>query len=200
MKVTNLGYAIAGKTILNNLCVELRSGQLLFITGPNGAGKSTLLKVLLGQFPRKSGDIRFFVPMDRIGYIPQLANTETHLPLTLRDVLKISVDGLLNLDAIFKLALIENRDLDLRWNTASGGERKRVLLTRALIKDPALLILDEPLNHLDSDSRTRTISALRDFLQSPNGLPKALILVSHDGFSSSELSLFDSRAITIGGG
>ena len=97
--------------------------------------------------------------------------------MTIKDALSLTARGRSDINKAMSFGLLEERHLGLHWNTASGGEQKRVLLTRSLLKDPDVLMLDEPLNHLDALSRDKICDALNAFVSRPN---KAIIMVSHD--------------------
>ncbi len=175
----NLTYgAPNGKILARDIRLKMNEGELLFITGSNGAGKSTLLRVLVGHARAAAGSFAWSIPREAIAYLPQLQSMAFHLPLTLWDVLQISYKGRLQEDAVLRWGLLEKSQLRLAWNTASGGEKKRTLLTRALLHDPKVLILDEPLNHLDRKSRERVSRLLDEFM----GLDgkRSIVLVSHD--------------------
>lgn len=150
---------------------ELSEGEVLYLTGENGAGKSTLLKTLLKLHSLYSGKIEISCPQERIQYLPQLGNLNFHIPCTLQDMLP---------DVNEPLALLKNIDLSKKWNTASGGERQKVLLAAALLKNPVLLVLDEPFNHVDKDSSVELESSLQEYLQSHP--QSSLMIVSHRAF------------------
>lgn len=175
----NLTYGTPhGKILARDVQLKMQAGELLFITGANGAGKSTLLRVLVGQMPAVSGAFRWDVSRKEIAYLPQLQQAAFHIPMTLWDVLRISHKGSLKEGAVLRWGLLEKEQLRLAWNTASGGEKKRTLLTRALLHNPRVLILDEPLNHLDRKSREQVSQVLDDFM-SMDG-KRSIVLVSHD--------------------
>lgn len=195
---TELAYATpSGVPLASGLTFELHPGQLLLITGPNGSGKSTLLKVLLRQFPLKRGLVRCTVPASRIALIPQLQNLEFHLPMTLRDVLEVSLPGKLDMDAISRIGLLTEKQLAVSWNTASGGERQRAMLTRALLQKPSLLFLDEPLNHLDQQSQKSLLDTLHRFVSVAGGEPHGIVLVSHAGVTEGRTERFDTVHIDL---
>lgn len=194
---TQLTYGTpTGKALASELTFQLHAGQILIITGPNGSGKSTLLKVLMGQVRPFRGRCEVTVSRKKIGFLPQLQNTEFHLPLTLLDVLEISAGNKIEPREIIEIGLLDRAHLQLAWNTASGGERKRTLLTRLLLQKPSLLLLDEPMNHLDTESRKRVQRALSEYLSIAGPIAqagarnseRAIALVSHDKALASGLS------------
>lgn len=178
----NIAYRTpAGRALFENLNFELKPGHLLLITGPNGSGKSTLLRILLGRLAPARGSVTCAVSPTRVAYIPQLQNMEFHLPVTLEDVIRISADKDTSTEQLESLGLLSEEQLKLTWNTASGGERQRTLLTCALLREPKLLYLDEPLNHLDRASQKGMIRTIVDFLTSRPDT--AVVLVSHLGLA-----------------
>lgn len=176
----HLGYVTpAGKRLFHALDFNLELGKMLLITGPNGSGKSTLLRILLRQERATEGNVRCPVPLQQIGYIPQLQNMEFHLPLSLQEVIEISHSAAVQPEEILEIGLLRKDQLLLTWNTASGGERQRTLLTCALLHHPRLLFLDEPLNHLDSESQRSMIAAIGEFMGGKHRGTTSVVLVSH---------------------
>lgn len=187
------------KPLVRNLSFELYPSQLLWISGPNGAGKSTLIRVILNQGWIESGILERHVDQKQIGYLPQLQNRQFHLPVTLRDIVVTAVAGPLSSDEIVQFGLLRPEQLHLGWNTASGGERKRALLTRLLVQDPTLLILDEPFGHLDAESYTLVIQAIKRFLTDSSGRSKSVLIVEH-GALPETLGQFEIVKVAIGYG
>lgn len=187
------------KPLVRNLSFELYPSQLLWISGPNGAGKSTLIRVILNQGWIENGTMEKNIDGKNIGYLPQLQNRQFHLPVTLRDMIATAVRGPLSSDAIVQLGLLRPEQLYLGWNTASGGERKRALLTRLLLQDPTLLILDEPFGHLDAESYTLVIRAIERFLTASSGRSKSVLIVEH-GAIPEALGRFEVVKVAIGYG
>jgi ABC-type Mn2+/Zn2+ transport system ATPase subunit len=150
---------------------DLDEGEVLYLTGENGAGKSTLLKTLLGLHKSRAGKFEIFCKREQIQYLPQLGNLNFHIPCTLQDMLPETTQP---------ISLLKNLDLTKKWNTASGGERQKVLLAAALLKNPVLLVLDEPFNHVDKDSSLELETSLQEYLISHP--QSSLMIVSHRAF------------------
>jgi len=154
----------------------LRRGEIVTLIGPNGAGKSTLVRVALGLLAPGGGSVRRR-PGIRIGYVPQQVHVEETLPLTVGRFLHLAgtVAG-----ADVEAALGEvgaAHVLDVAFQRISGGERRRVLLARALLRKPDLLVLDEPTAGVDVTGQAdiyRLIGAIRR----RHGC--GVLLVSHD--------------------
>lgn len=174
-----------GRELASGVSFALPPGKCVVISGPNGSGKSTLLKSLLGLAPVKVGCVRYSIDMSEVGYLPQFGNMRFHLPLTLGDLLDHSPfvsQGSVSqgTDQAIQEGLISPDLLRRSWNTASGGERQRTLITRALLRKPRVLALDEPLNHLDPDSRRICLRLLSDFLKGANGVANSIVMISHE--------------------
>lgn len=167
----------SGRVLFQKLNFSLEAGQILWVQGANGSGKTTLVRLLVGTQVADSGDIDCRVEPEEIGFVPQLQNVDFHLPLTFLDILDVEVGSRAAAEQADCLGLLDKRHLSLFWNTASGGERQRLLLTVALMKQPRLLILDEPFNHLDEMSQRRISQSLVDYLR--KDFPKAMVVVSH---------------------
>ncbi len=174
LRVEKLDYGPPNHPPLQrNLSFSLSPGELLHITGPNGVGKSFLLSTLLGIYPKQAGSIH--LGFSRSRYLPQMQNKAAHLPYSLGDILSFESHSL---DAFENLTLLSSSQLLLGWNKASGGERQRTLLTRFFLQPGDLLVLDEPFNHLDLNSKERVQELLREtYAQRPS---TATLLISHD--------------------
>jgi ATP-binding cassette subfamily F protein uup len=177
-ELKGVSKAFGERTLLKNFSTRIMRGDRLAIVGPNGAGKSTLVKLLLGQQPADSGEIKLGTNLE-VAYLDQgrdaLKGEET-----LWDVLANSGSDSIMVQGTPKHVAAYAKDFLFRENqlrqpvkSLSGGERNRLQLARALAKATNMLVLDEPTNDLDMD----TLDLLEDMLADYDG---TLILVSHD--------------------
>jgi zinc transport system ATP-binding protein len=175
LTANSLRYARQGKTILQDVSLALAPGEILTLIGPNGAGKTTLTRLLLGLIKPDSGKIERSTEL-RIGYMPQKFVIDPHLPLTVQRFLQLARIQRLNIDEV--AAELEIADLLQRpVNMVSGGELQRVLLARALLAKPNLLVLDEPVQGVDVAGQTRLYQLIVDLR---DRLGCGVIMVSHD--------------------
>ncbi|MDI7775396.1 ATP-binding cassette domain-containing protein [Asticcacaulis sp. EMRT-3] len=177
-ELKNVSKAFGDKVLLKDFSTRILRGDRLAIVGPNGAGKSTLVKLLIGEAPADTGQIKLGTNLD-VAYLDQ-GRDALRGEETLWDVLANSgSDSIMvrgqprHVAAYAKDFLFREKQLRQPVKTLSGGERNRLQLARALAKATNLLVLDEPTNDLDMD----TLDLLEDMLADYDG---TLILVSHD--------------------
>ncbi|TGD67770.1 metal ABC transporter ATP-binding protein [Tabrizicola sp. WMC-M-20] len=165
-----------GAEVLHDVSVAVQPGEIVTIVGPNGSGKSTLLRALLGILPVARGRVSR-APGLRIGYVPQRLALDRSLPMTVRRFLSLPVrvsDGA----AGAALARVGVPDVGaLQMASLSGGQLQRVLLARALLADPQLLVLDEPTQGLDQPGEAGFYQLIAD-VRGSTGV--AVLMVSHD--------------------
>ncbi len=164
------------REILSHVDLQVRSGEVVTIIGPNGAGKTTLLRVALGLLKPTSGQI-WVRPGLRIGYLPQRFQVDPVLPLSVRRYLRLS--GAADEQAMV-VALTEvgaETLLDTAMQALSGGETQRVLLARTLMRNPELLVLDEPAQGVDLHGQVELFSLLEKVRQERGC---SVLMVSHD--------------------
>lgn len=145
------------RTILQDVNLTIYHGDFVAITGPNGGGKTTLLRIILGLLKPTRGSVKFMPQRPAIGYLPQKNMIDSKFPLTVREVIASGLLGIRDVSAqeIDKrvdetLERIEMSELSQHSiGRLSGGQLQRVLLGRAIISNPKLLILDEPLSYVD---------------------------------------------------
>ncbi len=137
-----------GRTVLDHVSLEVRRREVVSLIGPNGAGKTTAVRALLGLIRPDAGTVRH-EPGLVVGYVPQRIAPDTLLPISVRRFLAMAgrstaADAAATLDEVGMAAVI-----DRQLSALSGGEYRRVLLARALLRDPDLLVLDEPVQQVD---------------------------------------------------
>ena len=148
IKATNINVSRQGEKILDDVSVSLGHHDFLTIIGPNGAGKSMLLKCLMGFYSPDAGTVKRATGL-RVGYVPQSFAPEHTMPISVKRFLGLrrSLDKK-QLDKVTEETSVTPL-LEKPLFTLSGGERQRVLLTRSLLNNPHLLVLDEPAQNLD---------------------------------------------------
>ncbi len=175
LSLHNVSLKHQQQNLLSNISLNLTAKQIMTIIGPNGAGKSTLIKVALGLSKADSGEV-YRRPGLRIGYMPQQLILNPLMPLSVSRFLAMARSNRQQIDAaLARTGISHLRERPL--HDISGGETQRVLLSRALLSSPNLLVLDEPAQGVDISGQTELyelISALRDELGC------AVLMVSHD--------------------
>ena len=155
-----------GRSILENISLDVRRGDFIAITGPNGGGKTTLLRIMLRLLKPGKGKVSYATANEgqlRIGYLPQKNMIDANFPISVKEVI---ASGLLGIRGISKdesrqrvsstieLVGMENH-ADRPIGMLSGGQLQRALLGRAIISQPEVLILDEPLSYIDKQFEAR---------------------------------------------
>ena len=185
--------SIGGRKILSDVSLTIEDGEFIGMLGPNGAGKTTLMRALLGLVPISAGTVRVLGgPVHRgnraVGYMPQIGSPLGGFRLTGRDFVVSAADGQRwglpwpakadYRDADRALELVGATDLARRpLAETSGGERQRLLLAQALLGNPRLLLLDEPLISLDPSRQHAVIDLVRR-LQKDMGI--AVLFSAHE--------------------
>ena len=183
---------LGGNVILRDVDLTVADGEVVALLGANGSGKSTLVRALVGAVPIESGRIELLgaplgraVPWDRIGYVPQRVSAATGVPATAGEVV---ASGLLHgrrlrppphsretvRGALDLVGLTHHLDRPVR--ELSGGQQQRVLIARALVRDPALLVLDEPVAGVDLPSQ----QAFADTLRALTARGRTVLVVLHE--------------------
>jgi zinc transport system ATP-binding protein len=166
----------AGRVILSDIDLDIHAGEILTLIGPNGAGKTTLVRALLGLERPDAGSVTRR-PGLKIGYVPQRFEIDRALPMTVERFLALGdgnrKDRITAVLAEVGAARVANQQL----GELSGGELQRVVLARALLNDPDLLVLDEPVRGVDYVGEA-DLYALIGRLRDTRGL--GVLLISHD--------------------
>ncbi len=176
VEVKGVTVRYAGRAVLENVDMRIAAGEIVTLIGLNGAGKSTLVKVILGLKKPDSGSVNL-CPGLRIGYSPQHLQRDATLPMTVRRFLALGadVDHHRLVDVLEEVGAEDV--LDSQMATISGGELHRIILARALLREPDLLVLDEPLAGVDVTGQAdlyRLIAEIRGRHRC------GVLLVSHD--------------------
>lgn len=163
------------RLLLDRIDLDLHEGEIVTVIGPNGAGKTTLLKTLLGLVPADTGAVTRASGL-RIGYMPQKLALNPLLPMTVRRFLRqTGADNRAITDALLQTGVANLAQRSL--HRLSGGELQRVLLARALLRQPQLLVLDEPAQGVDVCGQADLYRLIADLR---NRLHCGVLLVSHD--------------------
>lgn len=192
IKMTDIGVTVGNQQILYDVNLHIHCGELAAIVGKNGAGKSTLIRAILGDIPhtgvieykdRQNGNFQNL----KIGYVPQSLNVDKKTPVSVFDMLatfqtKAPVFLMKRRQTVEKiretLRIFKAEDLiDKQVCNLSGGELQRVLLSLAVMDEPNLLLLDEPVSGIDQNGMDLFYETL-DTLK--NHYDLAVILISHD--------------------
>lgn len=178
LSLKEVGFAVGQQRLVSDITIDIAVHETLSLIGPNGAGKSTLVKLILGLIKPSTGQIIVHQPL-QLGYVPQRFVILPILPLRVTDLLAQAKSHRLTTEQrqfiLDNLSL--NHLLSRQMLHLSGGETQRVLLARALLDKPNLLILDEPMQGLDPDTELwlyQFIDELPEFLRC------AMLVVSHD--------------------
>lgn len=195
LSATGLALEVDRRWLLREVDFELKPGEMLGLIGPNGAGKTTLLRLLTGLISPTSGQIRLSgaplastparVRARTIAYLPQ--NTVAHWPVTVERILELGriphleswtrpgpADERVIESVMRRTDIVPLRDRPI--NTLSGGERARVLLARALVTEPAVLLADEPVAALDPSHQMDVMALIREHCASG----RSAVVVLHD--------------------
>jgi len=172
----SIGKTFGSRAILRDIDLEVRRRQVVTLIGPNGAGKTTLVRILLGLLRADGGSVRRREGL-RLGYVPQKIAIEPTLPLTVHRFLRFATPkaGDLIAETLESLNIADLREQQM--TAVSGGELQRVLLARALLRDPHLLVLDEPAQGVDLTGQAelyKLIGGIR------TGRGCGVLMISHD--------------------
>lgn len=189
ISLQNVGHSFGEKTVLQNVNLQVCEHDFVAITGPNGGGKTTMLRIVLGLINPQQGSVQFFqagAPVSKLkfGYLPQKNLIDSDFPITVKEVIASGMKrGLLRRYSseqenrlqhaieLMRLEEVANRPI----GKLSGGQLQRALLGRAIISDPAVLVLDEPLSYIDKGFEQHLYAIMEQLAQRCT-----IILVSHE--------------------
>ena len=193
IETQHVDLALGGRPIFHDMNLSIEEGEFIAILGPNGAGKSTFLKLLLGLYKPTAGTVTLLGKSPRrgnneIGYAPQQRTLEVSLALRARDVVGFGLDGNqwgITLPNKKRDRQIEQvlREVDMLSfadtpvGKLSGGEQQRLLIAQAILTNPKILLLDEPLSNLDITHAQAIVSLVAKIAKSRL---ITVLLVTHD--------------------
>ena len=189
----NLSVMYPGRIVWESASFEISRGEFVAVIGPNGAGKTTMFRMLLGLQRRVSGDLTVFGSSPRrgnpkIGYVPQRHTIDSQTNIQCIELIKLAFSGgRLGFSVFSKdedkaaygaLEAVGAKELAHKsLAQLSGGELQRVFLAEALVSDPEMLLLDEPLSNLDIRRTRELVEVIGDVVKSRNA---TVFLVAHD--------------------
>jgi len=182
----SLGYDSA--PVLQGVSFAIYPGGLIGLAGPNGSGKTTLFRAILGLLPILGGSLSRHCPLSNFGYVPQSAALDPQFPLSVAEIVEMGAYGRVKpyqpLPAQEKKRVEEVLDqvgmphlIAQSFFACSGGQKQRILIARALMVNPQIMILDEPLSGVDEESRRSITDVLIKLTRDKN---IAVFFSSHD--------------------
>lgn len=194
IQVENLQFAYQITPILTDVNFSISSGEFIGIIGPNGGGKTTLLKLILGFLKPSQGSIKIFdspagssCAQKKLAYVPQSIRFDREFPISVEEVV---LSGLMShlpwygkfkqkdkqaaLEALERVRLADYAHCS--FGTLSGGQAQRVLIARALVSNPQLLLLDEPTASVDNQAETDIYNILKELQEQQ----MTILMVTHD--------------------
>lgn len=188
LELDHIGMIRDGRVILNDVNLRVNEGDFVAITGPNGGGKTTMLRLILGLLQPTSGRIVYrqggdVVKRLSIGYLPQKNMIDSRFPIDVREVIASGLLGVKGMDDATCRRRIEQTvamvglesHLHSPIGSLSGGQLQRALLGRAVISNPSVLVLDEPLSYIDKHFEARMYEIIADLASHTT-----ILLVSHE--------------------
>ena len=175
LKVENASFSKNNKWLVKGVSLEVKQGEIVTLIGPNGSGKSTTAKIALGIYKNIEGRVNKFT--NKIGYVPQKISIDWTLPIRVIDFMSLieeptdeQINIALNLTSVEHL---RNKSL----GDLSGGEFQRVMIARAIAKQPDLLVLDEPVQGVDFKGEITLYELIKKISEELNC---GILLISHD--------------------
>ena len=179
IELSDIWMKFQSKEVLAGINLDVSLGEIVTLIGPNGAGKTTLVRIVLGLQEPTSGKRRVRRGL-RIGYMPQKLHIENTIPLTVERFLTLTGCRLTAVkNALSRTGV--SHVIRSPLQSLSGGELQRVLLSRALLQQPHLLVLDEPVQGVDVTGQKEIYQLITDIRNESNDQEHcAILMVSHD--------------------
>jgi zinc transport system ATP-binding protein len=178
LEVKDISLKLNDFQILDKVSLQVKKGEITTLIGPNGSGKTSFIKIILGLLKPSKGVIKI-APQIKIGYMPQTISFDHNIPLTVKDFLELQYKDIKKNKDFLTLSneLGVNKILTTQMHSISGGERQRVLLLKALLGQPDLLVLDEPVQGLDVQGQVEFYKLI-DKVRLERNI--SIFMVSHD--------------------
>ena len=175
LKLENAGFSKNNKWLVKGVSLEVKQGEIVTLIGPNGSGKSTTAKIALGIYKEIEGKVNKFT--NKIGYVPQKISIDWTLPIRVIDFMSLTeepTDEQINISLnLTGVGHLKNKSL----GNLSGGEFQRVLIARAIAKQPEVLVLDEPVQGVDFKGEIALYELIKKISEELNC---GILLISHD--------------------
>lgn len=195
IEIKNANFAYDRDPVLRDLNLTLMNKEKITIIGGNGVGKTTLIKIIIGELKLKSGQIKIFEEdlninsLKKIGYVPQSQKENLYtFPISVKELVTLQLYESMGtikiprkvhydktMDLLKKMNLEKYANYPLR--DLSGGLRQRVVITRALMNNPEILIFDEPTSGVDENSKRQFAKTIEDL---NNNFDVSIILITHE--------------------
>ena len=176
VKADGITMRFGNTNVIDHVSLAIRGGEIVTLIGPNGSGKTTLARVILGLQAPTSGSVTWRKYI-RVGYVPQHFSIDETLPLTVRRLLRLSSSHSPGMSQRVLDEVGVPHTIDQPVQSLSGGELRRVLLARALLREPDLLVLDEPTAGVDVSGQTEFYDLIRRLRDERTC---GVLLISHD--------------------
>ena len=175
ISLKNISIDFQGRSILNNIDLDVQRGEIVTLIGPNGAGKTTLVRIVLGLQKSGSGE-RSLTKGLKIGYMPQKLHVDNSMPLIVKRFLSLTGSKSPEIETALARTGVSHV-IKSPVQSLSGGELQRVLLARALLNKPHLLVLDEPVQGVDINGQRELYHLITEIRDEYNC---SVLMVSHD--------------------
>ena len=206
ISLEGISLSFRERAVLNDVTLRVNEHDFMAITGPNGGGKTTLLRTILGLIKPQKGCVRLFqqgspVAHLKFGYLPQKNLIDSEFPITVKEVIASGMkrkwlhpfthddaQRLADTIALMQLSDVQNRPIGY----LSGGQLQRALLGRAIISNPEVLVLDEPLSYIDKEFEPKFYEIINQLKEHTT-----MLLVTHEMTAISQMA---NRHIIVDGG
>ncbi len=187
LEVKDLKVSYSNHIALENISFKVKEGEYVCLVGENGSGKSTLIKTIVGLHKEDEGKVDMKISLDQVSYLAQTNLKDLNFPATAKEIILSGTQKHLKFPfyskrdkELYKKVIEELKIEDIQYKRIgdlSGGQKQRVLIARALIREPKLLILDEPSTGLDYNITKELYEILKELNKNQN---MTIIMATHD--------------------